>query len=61
MNRVNDSWLRGYFDTLFKIRACLLVISVAMINDGNCFYSSEWYDITGLANWSDRDRFGFLV
>ena len=36
--RVKGSWLRGYFDTLIKGRACLLV---AMITGGNSFYSSE--------------------
>ena len=28
---------------------------MAIRNDGNCFYSSEWRDITVSRNWSDKE------
>ena len=38
---------------------CLKVVPaswwVAIINGGNCFYSSEWRDITVLRKWSDKE------
>ena len=27
---------------------------MTIINGGNCFYRSEWHDVTGLRNWSDK-------
>ena len=41
--------LNGILTLCLKVVPCLLVVRVAIINGGNCFYSSEWHDITGLA------------